>query len=303
MSLCQQDFSSYEIIVHDDCSSDNTCQVVTDFLQSLSSTTAQSISVYRSRTNCGILINRLRGFFRAKGEWFVMTDGDDISVDGRLSLLSDVIHSLNHSPMLIATNRYVFMDGTPYSEVPNRATKATNLKEGWVTLEDIVWQSNIPSGSSGFVVNRSLFEKFQGCLPDERIIADDPVLARRALLVGDIFVTEVPMYYCRISNKSASGAGVSGKEWIIDRINRWNLLIKDIKHVSPTHSISEKVLKDIEYWKKRMALDARLIDCSSWVWPFLWVRMVFISPLEAKYALKKRAKLILYGNVNASRRK
>ena len=79
-------------------------------------------------------------------------------------------------------------------------------------------------------------------------------------------------------------------------------MIKDIKHISPTKTIPPKTLRDIEYWKKRMALDARLIDCSNWVWPFLWIRMILISPSEALWALKKRIKLILLGDVNSSLR-
>lgn len=211
--------------------------------------------------------------------------------------------SLDHEPMLLATNRWEWEESTPYVEVPRKAVKATNQTEGWVKLIDIVNQSGLPIGSSGFVLNKTVFEAFYASVPHVRIIADDPVLAKRALLVGDAFISDTPVYYCRVSHSSASGGGVSGKKWILDRYNRWNLLLQDIAHIREDHTVPEHIQKSVEKWKRRMLLDSKLIDCSNFVWPFLWVKMMFLSLKEAKAAFKKRIKLIVLGDVNADFRR
>ena len=155
-SVVQQDYDSFEIVVHDDCSTDDTCRVVTDYLEELKSTTARRIAVYRSHTNCGVFVNRLRAAYRANGEWLIAADADDLSVDGRFSVIANTLEQLDHIPKLLVTNRYVFTDDTPASQLTDPTTVPTNLKEGWVTLTDITDQP-LPVGTGGFVMHRSMF--------------------------------------------------------------------------------------------------------------------------------------------------
>ena len=159
--------------------------------------------------------------------------------------------------------------------------------------------SPIPAFSAGFVIAREVFETFKEVEVPKGLIADDPVFARRALLLKGLHVDLEPVFCYGTSRTSASGGGVSGKNWIIDRYRRWCLLEQDIRVLRPV-TMGETL--QLARLKKRMLLDAKLIDCSILVWPFLWVRMWFISGDEAVAALKKRIKLILTGSVNASAR-
>lgn len=159
--------------------------------------------------------------------------------------------------------------------------------------------SPIPAFSAGFVIAREVFETFREVEVPKGLIADDPVFARRALLLKGLHVDLEPVFFYGTSRKSASGGGVSGKNWIIDRYRRWCLLERDIQVLRPV-TADESVR--LERLKKRMHLDAKLIDCSLFVWPFYWIRMWFISGDEAVAALKKRIKLIVTGSVNGSAR-
>lgn len=300
-TLLNQTFSDYEIVIHDDGSKDDTCRVVLNFLKNRAMCQAggKRVRLYSAFENGGILTNRLRAFAHSDGKWLIQTDGDDFSPNDRLEKIKAVLDSLDHEPMLLATNKWVWKEGMPFDEVPIKALKSTSQINRWIKLVDIVNQSDIPNGSSGFVLNRKVFETFYGSVPQVRIIADDPVLSKRALLIGDAYTSDIPVYYCRVSGSSASGGGVSGKKWILDRYNRLDLLYQDIAYIRDDHTVPEAIQKGIDKWKKRMLLDSKLIDCSNFVWPFHWIKMIFISPKEAKLALKKRIKLILFGNVNA----
>ena len=70
---CQaQDYSTIEIVVTDDCSTDGTVK----FLKSLSNS-ASNVKVVLSEKNTGITANLNRGAAVATGEWIKFIAGDD----------------------------------------------------------------------------------------------------------------------------------------------------------------------------------------------------------------------------------
>lgn len=289
-TLLEQTYRDFEIVISDDMSPDNSVDIVMTFLKTYSGDVR--IRLYRAKENGGVVRNRLRGMFFGRGEIFVQADGDDFSMPKRLERTVSKWLSLKGRASILVTN------GLHYYEEESRAGEAV-LKEGMrvdYPPADPV-EGAISNFSAGFVVSRGLFETFKHVDVPQGLMADDPVLARRSLLLHGMHVDLEPLFYYGTSVLSTSGGGVSGKKWIIDRYNRWCLLEKDIKVLRELTSYDKKRL---EILKKRMLLDARLIDCSILVWPFFWIRMWFISGNEAKAALKKRIKLILTGSVNGS---
>lgn len=75
-SILKQSYRSYEIIIVDDCSTDNTNEVLKPF--------GKNIRYIRSKKNSGAAITRNRGIELAQGEFIAFLDADDIWLPDKL---------------------------------------------------------------------------------------------------------------------------------------------------------------------------------------------------------------------------
>jgi glycosyltransferase involved in cell wall biosynthesis len=78
-SVCNQTVSPLEIIVVDDCSTDDTVAVVNDY--SLSHSSVRCVVLEK---NAGAQAARNRGIMEARGEWIAFQDSDDEWVSDKL---------------------------------------------------------------------------------------------------------------------------------------------------------------------------------------------------------------------------
>lgn len=78
-SVLAQTFSDYELIIVDDCSSDDTQEVIAEF-------TDPRIRSVRHKENRGLPASRNTGVRNAKGEYIAFLDDDDEYTPERLSL-------------------------------------------------------------------------------------------------------------------------------------------------------------------------------------------------------------------------
>ena len=279
-AIFAQNTSDFELVISDDCSPDNTVDVVKAWLVT-HDRKKFPVRFYRSNVNHGIVENRLRGIAYAKGQWMMFADGDDYLEADACLRLNGGLRQLSPIPSIVKIHC-------------EEGAQARYYPPG-----DPVY-GRFPLGSNGYIVSRRLFERFADCWPQARIIADDPFFGRRAMLCDGVWELNGVYYHGGKRSESASGSGVSGKDWILDRKVRWEQLLRDIAHVSPNHKVPPNWRKAIMHEHRKMILDSRLIDCPHAFWPFLWLCMIMLSPREAVAALKKRVKLIVKGSVNAT---
>lgn len=71
-SVLAQTYEQWEIIIVDDCSTDNTDEVVTPFLGD------NRIKYFKNEKNSGAAISRNRALREAKGKWIAFLDSDDL---------------------------------------------------------------------------------------------------------------------------------------------------------------------------------------------------------------------------------
>lgn len=76
-SIIRQTYSDWELIIIDDCSSDNSVKVIHSFQD-------KRIRFYENTCNIGIAENRNRGIELANGKYIALLDADDISLPRRL---------------------------------------------------------------------------------------------------------------------------------------------------------------------------------------------------------------------------
>lgn len=76
-SVLAQTYSQWELVVVDDCSTDDTESIVASFVDN-------RIRYYRNEKNCGAAITRNRALREAKGQWIAFLDSDDLWLPTKL---------------------------------------------------------------------------------------------------------------------------------------------------------------------------------------------------------------------------
>ena len=77
-SVINQTYTNWELIIVDDCSTDNTDEIVSSFSD-------ERIRYFKNEKNCGAALTRNRAMREAKGEWIAFLDSDDLWEPEKLS--------------------------------------------------------------------------------------------------------------------------------------------------------------------------------------------------------------------------
>ena len=73
LSVQHQTFSDWEMVIVDDCSNDDTMQIVRDFALK-----DERIRYFCNERNSGAAVSRNKALREARGEWIAFLDGDDV---------------------------------------------------------------------------------------------------------------------------------------------------------------------------------------------------------------------------------
>lgn len=98
-SVLNQTYRNWELIIIDDCSSDNTNEVLLNFIDN-------RIHIYKNKRNSGAAISRNKALKKAKGEWIAFLDSDDLWNPNKLE----------HQIRFMEKNHYYF-SYTNYEEI------------------------------------------------------------------------------------------------------------------------------------------------------------------------------------------
>ena len=77
-SVINQTYENWELIIVDDCSTDNTDEIVNEFLKD------KRIKYFKNEKNSGAAISRNKALREAKGRWIAFLDSDDLWVPEKL---------------------------------------------------------------------------------------------------------------------------------------------------------------------------------------------------------------------------
>lgn len=85
-SVIDQTYTNWELLIVDDCSTDNTEEVVSSFLDN-------RIKFFKNDTNVGAALTRNRALREARGEWIAFLDSDDLwkpkKLENQLGFMKD----------------------------------------------------------------------------------------------------------------------------------------------------------------------------------------------------------------------
>lgn len=199
-SALEQTHDNLEIIVIDDCSADDTYEVI------LSCSADPRVIVLRNDQNMGVAQSRNRAFAAATGEYIALLDGDDIWLPDKLKLQ---LERLRQTQADICCSAYSFIDadGNPLAgqfNPPDNLTLSRLLKQNFI-------------GCSTAVFRRGLVENIQ---MRREYAHEDYVFWLEALRLG-YRVTSVglPLMRYRVlkGSRSANKARAAENRWAIYR--------------------------------------------------------------------------------------
>ena len=105
-SVKSQTYQNIELIVSDDCSSDNTVSIVKDWMK-MNESRFVRIEIVETPVNTGIPANYNRAVQACHGEWLKMMDGDDVLLD---NCVEDNIRFVSEEPSarIVFSDMYMF---------------------------------------------------------------------------------------------------------------------------------------------------------------------------------------------------
>lgn len=220
-SVTDQANISLEIIVCDDCSGDNTVNIVKQIMKDDS-----RIELLVNDSNSGPSFSRNRAIAKAKGDWVALLDADDFYHKDRLSKLIDI--GEKHSADIVADNVFYVNEA---GENPVAAIHQMKTQQPLMRLTERSFIENDFPSKAGFkygylkpVFRRSfLIEKHIEYNEGVRL-GEDFMLYMECLLKGGVFLLiGDAYYYYRYVEKSLSRTGDNAK--YIELISNNGLLI------------------------------------------------------------------------------
>lgn len=196
-SLRRQSYKNIELIVIDDCSSDNSRQVIRAWKKKYKHQLRHRIMVVNMPRNIGYAGAVTQGMYLAKGEFIAMQDGDDLSAHDRIEKQVNFLRS-NRRFSLVGTNYRKFVHDTSKGTLP-----------GWLCFDaDVIKRRYAQGGhciSHGTILFRgALFDELGG--PTRKLDgAEDYEMIAKCINAGyKVTNLREVLYYYRSHQKQRS---------------------------------------------------------------------------------------------------
>lgn len=175
-SVIMSTYSNWELIICDDCSTDNTLQIANKFAE-----LDRRISVYQNHKNLGDYPNRNKAASYAKGDYLMYVDSDDkILYDG----IESCVNLMLNNPKSNFGIRYFIDNKNSFVMESNNVIRTHFLKHPMLLV-----------GPGGMIINRDFFNSIAG-YPEKYGPANDMYFSVKAALnTPVVFITSEFSYY------------------------------------------------------------------------------------------------------------
>lgn len=166
----------YEIVVADDCSSDNTLKIIEEYKM----TYKDKFKILENEKNLGITKNYKRGFSACRGEYIAVLEGDDYWVNNK-KLQKQIDFLTKHSECALVFNRFEVYD---MSNNTRHAQPWFSFKSSQITNVKELIKSNFIGNFSTCMYRNELIQKIDPTLY-EMVVYDwmlNIVLAQSGLI-------------------------------------------------------------------------------------------------------------------------
>lgn len=239
-SILNQTIQDFEVIIFDDCSTDDTVEIINNFKDN-------RIFLYQNAENQGLTKNLNQGLRLAKGEYIARMDGDDISLPFRFE--KQINYFLNYpDKMLISCWTQNFGE----SSLQWKLQDCDEELKARMLIKPVF-------AHPGFMMKRELVE--EGYYYDETFrTAQDYEFASRIAQKNQIGLVEEILLYYRVHKKQVSNLSCEEQFGNADRV-------RDILWDQIGVKLSIKEKKVLQCWAKEETLDSivKYVDMNNFI--------------------------------------
>lgn len=198
-SVIEQSYKNWELVIVDDCSTDNTAEKVKRYNDD------RIVFLSRKNNSGSAYVPRMEAVYKARGEWIVNLDADDYLDKDNLKIL---IEKAERENLDICTPRMIVVDeneketGAAVHSYDFDCSRIYSGKEAF-SLTLPVWKI----GMNGALVKKDIWEKALDAYKKEgkREIHDDENISRIMIADADRFAASTAKYYYRVNPMSVTG--------------------------------------------------------------------------------------------------
>lgn len=188
-SLINQSYENIEIIIIDDCSTDNSVDIINSWINKINNYNKDKITFLKMPKNMGFSGAVTVGMYLAKGEYIAIQDGDDISHNKRIETQVKYLQDKNDI-MMVGSNYSVFRN-----YIEEAKTVPNFVVYGKTKIEEEFGNGNSPVSFGTILFKGEVFDKVGG-LTRKLEGAEDYEFIAKSLIYGINNINE-PLYYYR----------------------------------------------------------------------------------------------------------
>jgi glycosyltransferase involved in cell wall biosynthesis len=219
-----------EIILSDDCSSDNTFDIIKRVVSDYEG--PHKIILNKNEINLGLIGHVNKAFEMANGEIVVFAAGDDIMLPNRVTDIAEIFRSKDK----VTT---VSMDFQYINESGDLIETRNPYKEGFFSLKNYMDNKRMPLNGCTRAYHKDVFCKFGPLSSDCGV--EDATLIFRALLLGESYHTKkLGAKYRKLNNSLSNNISFEHMEGKI------NQRIKDSKSALEMNITNVEIVNYLE---------------------------------------------------------
>lgn len=250
-SLKNQTRTPEEVLIFDDCSTDNTVGLVRNFIKE---NQLGNYKLIENEKNKGWRRNFMEGFAVAQGEIVFPCDQDDIWFKDKIENMEKIMEE--NESVLLLTSKYELLYADDHSPrisavfpeaKENVILQKLDLKHRWMHIRGI---------GSVFAFRRKLLELAQNIWHEE--MAHDVCLWEAAYLSGGLYFYNRPTIFYRRHDNNASGFATYGRKKNRDIISSYiKILEKEKEELNRqgNNDWDEELKRQTVFWQLRLRLN------------------------------------------------
>lgn len=256
VSALNQSYKNLEIIISDDCSTDNTWSIINKIV-ARDQYASKKVVLNQNSKNLGITANISQALSYGSGDLFVMAAGDDVSSLDRVSIIVDQWIKFDYPAALASSLSVIDKDGLKTNDHERQLLftyKETKLLNGLDAIKKHYFKkSNIQALGATLAYSRDVFEIFGWDMGHHQ--GEDQLLLGRSLLLSGCVLISDKLVDHRITGKNASYVSFeeSGYQSMMNPLNLQLLYSKN--------ELTERFIK---FSRKKNLLKLQLVDLENW---------------------------------------